>query len=348
MSPTATPYDPFADHPSFKYPSGSTVRPAYPLSPKSVIPSGIVRPNYARESLLSSRNIKVNNQKDQDGVRKAAKLAREVLEVAASKIAPGVTTDEIDKVVFEEAIKRDCYPSPLGYHGYPKSVCTSVNEIICHGIPDQRPLKDGDIVNLDVTLYHHGYHGDLNSTYPVGPKAEASEADMRLIKTTRECLDAAIAICGPGVPYADIGRVIQPIAEGKGLAVVKKYTGHGISNVFHSAPTVYHHRTKKAYGIMQVGHIFTIEPMLNIGNEWRDLSWPDDWTVSTIDGANSAASEETLLITETGVEILTARGGSKSIDTRENRKKREEQLIESRKRKAEAESPENTVKAAES
>lgn len=195
---------------------------------------------------MSSRNIKVNSQKDQDGVRKAAKLAREVLEIAASKIAPGVTTDEIDKVVFDEAIKRDCYPSPLGYHGYPKSVCTSVNEIICHGIPDQRPLQDGDIINLgeyslghgwragkrltessiehfqlDVTLYHRGYHGDLNATYPVGPKAEANEADMLLIKTARECLDAAIAICGPGVPFAEIGRVIQPMAEAKGCAVVK-------------------------------------------------------------------------------------------------------------------------------
>lgn len=266
-------------------------------------------------------------------MRKAAKLAREVLQVAASKVAPGVTTDEIDKVVFEEAIKRDCYPSPLGYHGYPKSVCTSVNEVICHGIPDQRPLQDGDIINLDVTLFHHGFHGDLNATYPVGPKAREDADSMLLIKTARECLDAAIAICGPGQPYAEIGRVIQPLAESKGCAVVKRYTGHGISRAFHSAPTVYHHRTKKAYGIMQVGHIFTIEPMLNWGSEWRDLSWPDDWTVSTVDGARSAAAEETLLIVENGVEILTAEGGSRFIDTRDARNAREEVK---RKRKAEA------------
>lgn len=191
----------------------------------------------------------------------------------------------------------------------------------------------------DVTLYHRGFHGDLNATYPVGPKAEADETSMHLIKTARECLDAAIAICGPGVPYAEIGKIIQPLAESKGTAVVKSYSGHGISRAFHSAPSVWHHKTKKvglkrglrcrsfeahpcplqSYGIMQPGHIFTIEPMLNVGTEWRDLSWPDDWTVSTIDGARSAAAEETLLITETGVEILTAEGGAKHIDTREAR-----------------------------
>lgn len=197
-------------------------------------------------------------------------LAREVLEIAASKVAPGVKTDEIDKVVFEEAIKRDCYPSPLGYHGYPKSVCTSVNEVICHGIPDQRPLEDGDIINIgacrlvlggkccvtqaltflpppppDVTLYHRGFHGDLNGTYTVGPKAEGDEASVRLIKTARDCLDAAIGICGPGVPYAEIGKVIQPLAEANGCAVAKNWHGHGISRVFHSAPTIFHHKTKK-------------------------------------------------------------------------------------------------------
>ncbi|SPO22019.1 related to MAP1 - methionine aminopeptidase [Ustilago trichophora] len=278
------------------------------------------------KQFLESRNIKVNNKNDQDGVRKAATLAREVLEIAASHAKPGVTTDEIDKIVFAEAIKRDCYPSPLGYHGYPKSVCTSINEIICHGIPDQRPLQDGDILNIDVTLFHKGYHGDLNATFPVGKKAEEDVESMKLIKVARECLDAAINICGPGVPYGEIGRVIQPIAESQGCAVVKNYTGHGISNCFHAAPTIYHHATKKSYGIMKPGHIFTIEPMLNLGTEWRDISWPDDWTVATVDGARSAAAEETLLITETGVEILTAKGGPRHIDTTERRKQLEEEI----------------------
>ncbi|SNX83047.1 related to MAP1 - methionine aminopeptidase [Melanopsichium pennsylvanicum] len=327
-------FDPFANVRSFKY--SGTVKAVYPLSPKPKIPPSIRRPNYAREGVrmwlqfwwqfLESRNIKLNNKTDQDGVRKAATLAREVLEIAASHAKPGVTTDEIDKVVFAEAIKRDCYPSPLGYHGYPKSVCTSINEVICHGIPDQRPLQDGDILNIDVTLFHKGYHGDLNATFPVGKKAEEDAESMKLIKVARECLDAAINICGPGVPYGEIGRVIQPLAESQGCAVVKNYTGHGISNCFHAAPTIYHHATKKAYGVMKPGHIFTIEPMLNLGTEWRDLSWPDDWTVATVDGARSAAAEETLLITETGVEILTAKGGPRHIDTTERRKQLDEEI----------------------
>ncbi|KAE8211283.1 hypothetical protein CF327_g4948 [Tilletia walkeri] len=335
-------FDPF---PTFTY-SGS-VRPAYPLSPRPQIPAHIRRPNYAREeALFSSRNIRVNTAADQEGVRKAAILGREVLMAVAAAAKPGVTTDELDKICFEEAIKRDTYPSPLGYHGYPKSVCTSVNEVICHGIPDQRPLEDGDTLNIgelehgrsrmslhlltlisaqlseDVTLYHNGYHGDLNATFPIGPKAEKDEEKMLLIRTARECLDAAIAICGPGVPFAEIGKVIQPLAESRGCAVVKNYTGHGIGRFFHGAPTVFHHRTKKAWGTMQPGHIFTIEPMINLGSNWKDLSWPDDWTVSTVDGAHSAAAEETLLITEHGVEILTAEGGPKVLDTREERKKR--------------------------
>lgn len=187
-------------------------------------------------------------------------------------------------------------------------------------------MEDGDILNIDVTLYHKGYHGDLNATFPIGEKGTADVDSMKLIRVARECLDAAIAICGPDVPYGEIGRVIQPLAEAQGCAVVKNYTGHGISNCFHAAPTIFHHATKKAYGIMKPGHIFTIEPMLNLGSEWRDLSWPDDWTVTTVDGARSAAAEETLLITETGVEILTAKGGPKHIDTTERRAQLHEQI----------------------
>ena len=158
-----------------------------------------------------------------------------------------------------------------------------------------------------------------NATYTVGPKAEANEDAVKLIKTARSCLDAAIALCGPGIPSGAIGHVIQPLAEARGCAVVKRYTGHGIGRFFHGAPTIFHHRTKKAYGVMQPGHIFTIEPMLNLGDNWRDVSWPDDWTVATVDGAWSAAAEETLLITENGVEVLTAQGGPKKYDTTKRR-----------------------------
>lgn len=275
---------------------------------------------------MRSRNIRTNTPEEVAGIRQSAILARQVLTAARDAIAIGATTDSIDKVVFREAIARDCYPSPLGYHGYPKSVCTSVNECICHGIPDQRPLQRDDIINIDVTLYHKGFHGDLNATWAVEPSAhpEGSEG-QRLIKTARSCLDAAISICGPGVPYGEIGKVIQPLAESAGFAVVRRYTGHGVGKVFHGAPTVFHHKTKKAWGIMEVGHVFTIEPMISatpppVGA--GDLSWPDDWTVTTTDGAHSAAAEETLAITPHGVEILTAEGGPKVIDTREEREKR--------------------------
>ena len=205
---------------------------------------------------MRSRNIRVNTPEDIEGVRKAAILAREVLMLARDAIAAGTPTDAIDQSVLREAIARDCYPSPLNYHGYPKSVCTSVNECICHGIPDQRPLKPDDIINIDVTLYHKGYHGDLNATWPVDashhPPGSPGE---KLISTARRCLDEAIAICGPGVHYGEIGKTIQPIAEKEGFGVVKRYTGHGVGKVFHGAPTIFHHKTKKAYGIMEVGHV---------------------------------------------------------------------------------------------
>lgn len=269
---------------------------------------------------IPTRNIKVNSEENIAGMRKACALAREVLDIVAAHVRPGVTTDYLDQICFAEAVKRDCYPSPLGYHGYPKSICTSVNEVICHGIPDQYVLQDGDIINLDVTLFHRGYHGDLNMTYPVGPKARENEQAMTLIKTARQCLDIAIALCGPGIPYGALGHVIEPVAEARGCSVVRNYTGHGIGkDMFHGPPTVFHHRTKKAYGVMKPGHIFTIEPMLNLGSDWRDVSWPDDWTVASKSGQWSAASEETLLITETGVEVLTAQGGAKSYDTTNRR-----------------------------
>lgn len=205
---------------------------------------------------MSSRNIKINSPQDCEGVRKASILARQVLTLALEAVKTGITTDEIDKLVFREAIKRDCYPSPLGYHGYPKSVCTSVNEVICHGIPDRRPLQGSDVINIDVTLYHKGYHGDLNATRPVDPTLHPPESSSaKLIRVARECLDRSIAICGPGVPYGEVGKIIQPHAEENGFGVVKNYTGHGVGKVFHGAPTIFHHKTKKSWGIMEVGHV---------------------------------------------------------------------------------------------
>ena len=256
-------------------------------------------------------------------MRKVCRLAREVLDIAAREVRPGVTTDHIDKVVHEACIARNVglyamrfdfipaetpqsYPSPLNYVRFPKSVCTSPNEVICHGIPDQRPLSDGDILNLDVTLYHGGYHGDLNETYYVGDKALADPDAVRLVETTRECLEKAIELVKPGMLFRDPGTVIEKHAKSRGCSVIKTYCGHGINSLFHCAPNVPHYAKNKAVGTAKPGMTFTIEPMISLGS-YRDKTWPDDWTSVTVDGSRTAQFEHTLLVTEHGVEVLTAR-----------------------------------------
>lgn len=214
------------------------------------------------------------------------------------------------------------YPSPLNYNQFPKSVCTSVNEIICHGIPDGRPLKDGDIVNIDVTLYHGGFHGDLNETYYVGTP---SPATIRVVETSRDCLDAAINLVKPGMLFRDPGDVIEKLAKERNCSVVRTYCGHGINQLFHCPPNVPHYAKNKAVGTAKAGMCFTIEPMINLGT-WRDKTWPDNWTSATADGGWSAQFEHTLLVTEDGVEVLTARlpnspGGPIPIPEEELKKK---------------------------
>lgn len=236
-------------------------------------------------------------------MRTACRLAREVLDIAAAAIRYGITTDAIDEIVHNATIERNAYPSPLNYRNFPKSVCTSVNEVICHGIPDQRKLREGDIVNIDVSLYYQGYHGDLNETYTVG---RVDDDSKKLIRTARECLDEAIKLCKPGALFRDIGKTIEPIARSNGCATVRTYTGHGINDLFHCSPNVPHYAKNKAIGTMKAGMVFTIEPMINLGHNWSEVHWPDNWTATTVDGKRSAQFEETLLITETGVEVLTA------------------------------------------
>jgi len=293
---------------SFRF-TGS-LRPAYPLSPRRRIPDHIPRPDYAEDSVPHSElkegysgSIKILTQEEQEGMRVVCKLAREVLDLAASHIKPGITTDEIDAIVHEACIERGAYPSPLNYRKFPKSVCTSVNEVICHGIPDQRKLVEGDIINLDVTLYYNGFHGDLNATYPVG---RISEESRHLIDTTRRCLDEAIKICKPGTLFRDLGKTIEPIARDNGCSVVRQYTGHGIHQLFHCLPNILHNAKNKAVGQMKEGMCFTIEPMINLGKHFEVEHWPDDWTAVTVDGNRSAQFEETLLITAEGVEVLTS------------------------------------------
>lgn len=286
-----------------------TLRP-YPISRRRVVPAGIEEPDWALsgipkiESNSDLQNIVEIKTPDQiERMRETCRIAREVLDAAARFIRPGVTTDEIDKVVHEATISAGGYPSPLNYHFFPKSCCTSVNEIICHGIPDARRLENGDIVNVDVTVYYKGVHGDLNETYFVG---ETDEVSQQLVRCAYECLEKAISIVKPGVRFREVGEVINRHALMSGFSVVKSYCGHGIGELFHCAPNIPHYSKNKAVGVMKAGQTFTIEPMINAG-VWRDRLWPDGWTAVTADGKRSAQFEHTLLVTETGVEVLTAR-----------------------------------------
>lgn len=284
------------------------LRPHYPLTPKKNVPNNILLPDYAisgipygEKKMFGNTQITVATHDDIQKIRTVCKMARRVLNIAASHLKPGITTDEIDNIVHNETISLGAYPSPLNYYGFPKSVCTSVNEVICHGIPDRRPLEDGDIINLDVTLYYDGFHGDLNETYTIG---NVDIDGIKLINSAKQCLEDAINICKPGVRYREIGNVIEKIAKKNGHSVVRSYCGHGIGKLFHCAPNIPHYADNRAIGIMRPGHIFTIEPMINEGT-WQDEHWPDNWTAVTKDGKRSAQFEHTLLITDDGVEILT-------------------------------------------
>ncbi|KAI6216989.1 CBR-MAP-1 protein [Aphelenchoides fujianensis] len=289
----------------------------YPQTPKRSVPERIPYPDYAHHpegvsneerSSKHAGQIVVNSEEDQEGIRIASKLGRECLDEAAAAVEVGVTTDELDRIVHEAAIERECYPSPLGYYKFPKSCCTSVNEVICHGIPDLRPLENGDLCNIDVTVYHRGFHGDLNETIFVGDGV--SEEDRKLVAVTWECLQKAIQIVRPGVKYREIGNVIEKIARDNKCSVVRRFCGHGINRLFHTTPNVPHYAKNKAVGVMKEGHTFTIEPMINLGS-WHDELWPDDWTAVTRNGRHSAQFEQTLLVTADGVEILTERSGKR-------------------------------------
>ncbi|KAK8064456.1 methionine aminopeptidase [Apiospora phragmitis] len=299
----------FNPFPSYSF--TGPLRPVYPLSPKRTVPKSIPHPDYAASGIPKNRTlgrnkIEILDAKAQDGMRKVCKLAREVLDIVAAELKPGVSTDHLDEVCHKACIERNSYPSPLNYNFFPKSICTSVNEVICHGIPDQRLLMDGDIVNLDVTLYHEGYHGDLNETYYVGDRAKADPDVVRVVETARECLDEAIKLVKPGCLMRDFGNVIEKHAKARNCSVIRTYCGHGINSIFHCAPNVPHYAKNKAVGECKPGMTFTIEPMIALG-KYRDVTWPDNWTSTTIDGKKTAQFEHTLLVTEDGVEILTAR-----------------------------------------
>ena len=237
-------------------------------------------------------------------MRAAGQAAAEVLEELSRAVAPGITTDELDRICHDACIARGGYPSPLHYKGFPKSLCTSINEIICHGIPDDRVLQDGDIVNCDVTIYLGGVHGDTNATFLVG---DVDAEGRRLVQVTREAMWKGIEQVRPGARLFEIGRAIQTHAEAAGFGVVRSFVGHGLGEEFHTAPSVPHYFDPHSDTIITPGMTFTVEPMITEGSWELGRIWSDGWTAPTRDLSRSAQFEHSLLVTSTGVEVLTLR-----------------------------------------
>ncbi|XP_026461858.1 methionine aminopeptidase 1D, mitochondrial-like [Ctenocephalides felis] len=234
-------------------------------------------------------------------MKESCKLARMILNVIGENIKIGRTTDFLDSIAHDICLSNGAYPSPLLYMDYPKSICTSVNNVACHGIPDDRPLEDGDIINVDVTVFLNGYHGDCSETFLVG---NVDEAGRYLVSSTKECLKEAISICQPGVKFSQIGQVVENFAKSHELTVCPAFLGHGIGQYFHGAPDIFHCRNSYP-GTMEPGMTFTIEPVLSLGSSGFIEILDDGWTAITEDNSRTAQEEHTVLITDKGCEILT-------------------------------------------
>jgi methionyl aminopeptidase len=252
--------------------------------------------------------ISIKSTREIELMRATCKLARETMEFIAPYVVPGVSTEELNTLCHDYIVKNGAYPSPLNYHGFPKSICTSINDVICHGIPNKETiLKDGDILNIDITTYLNKFHGDTNKTFLVGkvdPKVE------KLVEVTYQCMMAGIHEVKPGGHIGDIGAAIMEIAHSNGYSVVEDYCGHGIGREFHEAPQVVHVGKRGTGPMMKAGMTFTIEPMINLGSKDCKVL-KDGWTVLTRDKKWSAQFEHTILVTETGFEILTLRNEEK-------------------------------------
>mmetsp|Transcript_8247 Transcript_8247/g.51349 ORF Transcript_8247/g.51349 Transcript_8247/m.51349 type:complete len:386 (-) Transcript_8247:1098-2255(-) len=286
-----------------------TLRPDI-VGPMRKVPDHISRPDYAdtgypEEEANSpyQKSPPMPTPSQVEKIKEACRIGRECLDLAHRTIGVGVTTDEVDRVVHEYMVECGAYPSPLNYYNFPKSLCTSVNEVVCHGIPDKRELQEGDILNVDITACKDGYNGDLNETFVIG---KVDDDSKRVIKTAHDCLMKAIEAVKPGVRFRDLGQIISNHAHANNCSVVKTYCGHGIGELFHCAPSIPHYAHNKAVGMMKKGQVFTIEPMINLGT-WHDCTWPDGWTAVTKDGKRSAQFEHQLLVTETGCDVLTKR-----------------------------------------
>lgn len=278
------------------------LQPGVVSAPRAV-PASIARPEYVgRPGPAPFSGSEIKTPETIERIRVAARLAAQALHTVGEAVAPGVTTDELDRIGHEFLLDHGAYPSTLGYRGFPKSLCTSLNEVICHGIPDSTVLAEGDIVNIDVTAFIGGVHGDNNATFAVG---EIAQEDADLIERTREALARGIAAVKPGREVNIIGRVIEKYAARFGYGVVRDFTGHGVGESFHSGLIIPHYDSAPEYStVIEPGMVFTIEPMLTLGtHEW--VMWDDGWTVLTKDGSRTAQFEHTLLVTETGTEILT-------------------------------------------
>jgi len=273
------------------------------LGPARVVPRGIVLPEYVgKKEPRTHRGGDIYTPEEIERIRAAGKIAAGAIEAAGAAVVPGVTTDSIDQIAHDFVISHGAYPSTLGYRGYPKSCCTSLNEVICHGIPDDTVIQEGDIVNIDITAYLDGMHGDLNKTFIAG---EASEEARLLVERTEESLQRAIKAVAPGRQINVIGRAIESYADRFGYGVVRDFTGHGVGSSFHSGLIIPHYDASPLYDeILVEGMVFTIEPMLTLGTIHWDM-WSDGWTVTTKDKKLSAQFEHTLVVTPTGAEILT-------------------------------------------
>jgi methionyl aminopeptidase len=271
-------------------------------TPRRDVPAAIPRPEYVgRPGPAPSTDPWVQTAETIEKMRVAGRIAARAMRAGAAVIRPGVRTDEIDAVVHEYICDHGGYPSTLGYRGFPKSCCTSLNEVICHGIPDSTVIEDGDIVNIDVTAYLDGVHGDNCATYLAG---EVAPEDRLLVERTEEALRRAIKAVVPGRRLNVVGRVIESYAKRFGYGVVRDYTGHGIGRTFHSGLVVLHYDDPSVQTVMEPGMTFTIEPMITLGGTTWEI-WDDDWTVTTKDKSWTAQFEHTLVVTDTGAEILT-------------------------------------------
>ena len=272
------------------------------LSPPRRVPAGIARPEYVgKPGPAPYTGPEVKDAATIAAMRAAGRLAAQALAEVGRHVVPGVTTDELDRIGHDFLVGHGAYPSPLGYRGFPKSLCTSINEVICHGIPDATVLAEGDIVNVDITGYLGGVHGDTDATFAVGAVDEESRL---LLERTHEAMMRGIKAVKPGRSISVIGRVIESYAKRFGYGVVRDYTGHGIGTAFHTGLVILHYDEPAVQTLLEPGMTFTVEPMLTLGSIEHEV-WPDGWTVVTRDGRRTAQFEHTVLVTDDGVEILT-------------------------------------------